>query len=217
MPWALVRRSEAAASGQARVARSCKREGVPGSPVVGGKITGYRAIAEEVGRLVARKLGQEEDRGSITQMRPLPGGHLDDLATYVERDLTPRATALGLDREQAQHLGSVYGSLAPSVLALAEGDPRLAERLCPTQPSIAAEIARAVGDEWATTLSDVLLRRTPIGLHACQGLDCLDATANLMTGLLGWTPAERDQQMAAYRREVEPMRRFTATSMSATA
>ena len=71
-------------------------------------------------------------------------GHLDDLDTYVERSLTPRATALGLDREQAQHLGSVYGSLAPSVLALAEGDPRLAERLCPTQPSIAAEIARRV-------------------------------------------------------------------------
>jgi len=195
-----------------------KREGISGLvSVVGGKITGYRAIAEEVGELVARKLGQEEDRGSITQLRPLPGGHLDDLDTYVDRNLAPRAAELGLDREQAQHLGSVYGSLAPSVLALAEADPRLAERLCPTQPSIAAEVVRAVADEWAMTLSDVLLRRTPIGLHACQGLDCLDVTANLMAGLLGWTLAERERQIAAYRSEIAPMRRFTSTTMSATA
>jgi len=37
------------------------------------------------------------------------------------------------------------------------------------------------------------------------------------TSLLGWTPSERLRQIAAYRSEVEPMRRFTSTSMSATA
>src|SRR5213079_2569338 len=59
-----------------------RRDGVPGVvSVVGGKLTGYRASAEEVGDLVARRLGQVDDRGliKITQQRPLPGGHLDDL------------------------------------------------------------------------------------------------------------------------------------------
>src|SRR5439155_6614462 len=131
-----------------------------------------------------RKLGQIEDRGSITQQRPLPGGHLDDLDAYVEQQLWPRASALGLDRGQARHLACVYGSLAPSTLALVEGQPWLAERVCPEQPSIAAELARAVRDEWAVTLGDVLLRRTPIGLHACQALDCLDRIADQMARLL---------------------------------
>ncbi|HEY3057708.1 MAG TPA: glycerol-3-phosphate dehydrogenase [Chloroflexota bacterium] len=193
-----------------------KREGVDGIvSVVGGKITGYRAIAEEVGRLVARKLGQVEDRGSITQWRPLPGGHLDDVERYVEQEVWPRAAQLGLAKDQAQHLASVYGSLAPTVLALAEKDRALAERLCPGQPSIAAELARAVTDELAVSLADVLLRRTLIGLRACQGLDCLDTIADHLGTLLGWDQAERARQIEDYRRELAPMRRFSATVAAA--
>jgi glycerol-3-phosphate dehydrogenase len=188
-----------------------KREGIDGIvSVVGGKITGYRAIAEEVGELVARKLGQLEDRGSITQQRPLPGGHLDEVESYVERELWSRAAAVGLDKAQAHHLASVYGSLAPTVLTLAERDARLAKRVCPSQPTIAAELCRAVGDEWAVSLGDVLLRRTMIGLQACQGLDCLDSIADHLTTLLGWDDAERARQVDAYRREIEPMRRFSS-------
>ncbi len=191
-----------------------RREGIDGIvSVVGGKITGYRAIAEEVGEFVARKLGQIDDRGSITQQRPLPGGHLDDVDAYVERQLWSRASQLGLDRGQAQHLGCVYGSLAPSILALAEQEPRLAERLCPEQPSIAAEIVRAVRDEWAVSLADVLLRRTPLGLHACQALDCLDTIAEHMARVVGWDAAKRARQVEAYRREIEPLRRFSTTAV----
>jgi len=190
-----------------------RREGIDGIvSVVGGKITGYRALAEEVGELVARKLGQVDDRGSITQQRPLPGGHLDDLEAYVERELWPRASSLGLDRVQAQHLGRVYGSLAPSVLQLAEGDPRMAERVCPDQPSIVAELARSIRDEWAVSLADVLLRRTPIGLHACQALDCLDHIAERVAHIVGWDAAEQQRQVDEYRREIEPMRRYTTTA-----
>jgi glycerol-3-phosphate dehydrogenase len=191
------------------------RDGAPGIvSVVGGKITGYRAIAEDVGKLVARKLGNTYVRRSPTELRPLPGGHLFDLDTYVEQHVVPRAAALALDRQQAQHLGSVYGSLAPRVLALAEADPTLAERVCPDQPSIGAELVRAVQDEWAVTLGDVLLRRTPIGLHAGQGLDCLDAIADRVGSLLGWDAPERARQVAAYRSEVEPMRRFSSGALA---
>jgi len=190
-----------------------RREGIEGIvSVVGGKVTGYRAIAEEVGELVARKLGQTDDRGSITQQRPLPGGHLDDVDAYVEQELWPRASQLGLDHGQAQHLGRVYGSLAPRVLQLAEQDPGLTERVCPEQPGILAELARCVRDEWAVSLGDVLLRRTPIGLHACQALNCLDRIAERMAHLVGWDSAEQARQMDAYRREIEPMRRYSAAT-----
>src|SRR5205823_6377415 len=51
-----------------------RRDGIPGIvSVVGGKITGYRAIAEEVGNLVARRLGHLGRGDSATQLRPLPG------------------------------------------------------------------------------------------------------------------------------------------------
>jgi glycerol-3-phosphate dehydrogenase len=121
----------------------------------------------------------------------------------------PRARALGLDREQADHLGSLYGSLAPSVLSRAESDPMLAERVCPHQPTIVAQLARAVADEWALSLGDVLLRRTPVGLDACQALDCLDGVGENVGRLLGWKAEERTRQIEAYQREIEPMRRFS--------
>jgi glycerol-3-phosphate dehydrogenase len=188
-----------------------RREGVQGIvSVVGGKITGYRAIAEEVGDLVMRKLGQPDGGAAhITRTRPLPGGRITNLQTYVRDEVWPRARAVGLDLQQAHQLGTIYGTLAPTVLARAEGDPRLAQRVCPHHPTIAAQIDRAVIDEWALSLGDVLLRRTSLGLEAGQALECLDDVAAHVGELLGWGAAEQARQIEAYRREIEPMRRFS--------
>ena len=65
--------------------------------------------------------------------------------------------------------------------------------------------------EWALTIGDALLRRTALGLAPCQGLDCIDAVAALMGRLLDWDDERRTREVAAYCREVEPMRRFSAT------
>jgi glycerol-3-phosphate dehydrogenase len=190
-----------------------RRDGVPGLvSVVGGKVTGYRAIAEEVGDLVARKLDWPDSRQSVTDSEPLPGGHLSDLESYVTQELWPRASALGLDRDQADHLGSIYGSLAPAVLARVEREPRLAHRVCPDEPTIAAQIQHSVEAEWARSLGDVLLRRTGLGLRACQALDCLDSVTEAIAPLLDWDDAEQRRQAEAYRRELEPMRRFSRAS-----
>jgi glycerol-3-phosphate dehydrogenase len=190
-----------------------KREGIGGIvSVVGGKITGYRAIAEEVGELVARKLGYLDDRGSITQQRPLPGGQLSDIDRYLQHDVWPRASQLGLDMNQASNLACVYGSLTPSILDMVEGDPALGQRIVADQPTILAELVRGLRDEWAISLSDVLLRRTPIGLHADQALPSVEHIAKLLAPLVGWDPAERERQVESYRREIEPMRRFSAAA-----
>lgn len=176
-----------------------RREGVSGLlSVVGGKITAYRDIAEEVTDTVMRKLGR---RGrSVTAMTPLPGGR--NGSGRGPNDL-PAATLAWLE--------SVYGSRDAEVLALLEADPTLARPLCPHHHGIAAEIALAVRHEWARTIGDVLLRRTALGFAACQGLDAVDRIADQMAHELGWDDARRAAEVAAYRREVEPMRRFSET------
>ena len=63
--------------------------------------------------------------------------------------------------------------------------------------------------EWAQTLGDVLLRRTTLGLTACQGLDCIDDVAARMGGLLGWDAGRQKAEVERYRAEIEPMRRFS--------
>jgi glycerol-3-phosphate dehydrogenase len=185
-----------------------EREGVPGLvSVVGGKITAYRGIAEEVGDLVARRLGRWAP--GYTDRRALPGGHLRDLRTHLQQELGPRAQSLGLNFSLAEHLVRLYGSEADSLLDLVEQDRSLATTLCPHGPTIAAQLVRAVQNEWACTLGDFLLRRGTLGFEPCQGLDCLDSLARHLGDLLGWDPSERATQIAAYRREIEPMRRFS--------
>jgi glycerol-3-phosphate dehydrogenase len=144
-----------------------RRDGIEGVvSVIGGKITAYRAIAEEVTNVVARRLGSKA------------------------RCRTSEARLPGADR-------------AP---AAAGGEP-----FCPHAPTTRDDIVRAVSEEWAMTLADVLLRRTAIGLAACQGLDRIDALADLVGGLLGWDVARRAAEVDAYRNEIAPMRRFSAT------
>ncbi len=190
--WAGVRalvREEGVSEGQVSRKHALfdheRRDGVAGVlSVLGGKITAYRAIAEEVTDLAVRKLGSEpgtrgpDQRGPMTATTPLPGAD---------------------------------GSREREIAAVAADDPSLARPLCPHHRGIAAEITHAVRREWALTIGDALLRRTAIGLGPCQGLDCVDAVAALMGRLLGWDAERRANEVAAYGRETGPMRRFSVT------
>ena len=163
--------------------------------VVGGKITAYRAIAEEVTDLVVERV---KARGrSTTAKQPLPGARDDGIAAPASVSAATWA-----------RLGSIYGSRAGRVLARAGDDGALLRPLCPHHAGVAAEVDHAVGTEWARTIGDVMLRRTMLGLAQCQGLDALDAVADRMAALLGWDAAQRRAEIDRYRREIEPMRRF---------
>ena len=157
-----------------------RRDGVAGVlSVVGGKITAYRAIAEEVTDLATRKIsahGFVVTGRASTASQPLPGAD---------------------------------GSRERAIAALAAGDASLAAPLCPHHEGVAAEIVHAVRSEWARTIGDALLRRTALGLAPCQGLDCIDAVAQLIGRLLGWDAERTKSEVAAYCGEVEPMRRFS--------
>jgi glycerol-3-phosphate dehydrogenase len=177
-----------------------KREGVEGIlSVVGGKITAYRAIAEEVVDAAGRRLSRYSP--SRTADDPLPGARPVDLAA--------RPGDLSLEAATRAHLTSIYGSRAREVLDLARADPSLAGPLCPHHRGIAAEVVHAVQSEWALTLGDVLLRRNTLGLSACQALDCVERVGDRMAAVLGWDQDRRRKEIEAYRREVEPMRRFS--------
>jgi glycerol-3-phosphate dehydrogenase len=177
-----------------------KREGVEGVlSVLGGKITAYRAIAEEVVDAVSRTLSSAAR--SRTADEPLPGARPADLAA--------RPGDLTLDATTRAHLTSIYGGRAREVLDLARADPSLATPLCPHHQGIEAEVVHAVQKEWAQSLGDVLLRRNALGLSACQALDCVERVADRVGAVLGWDQGRRRQEIDAYRQEVEPMRRFS--------
>jgi glycerol-3-phosphate dehydrogenase len=161
--------------------------------VLGGKITGYRAIAEQATDVACHRLGLA-DRRSVTAEAPLPGA-----MSWTEP--APTETA-------ARHCYGLYGSRAAEVLALARASPELGRPLSPRHADIGAQVVFGVRHEHCLMLPDFMKRRTLLGVAPDQGWDAAAPAAALMARELGWSAAERAQQLAAYRSEIDAARTF---------
>ncbi|WP_446047955.1 glycerol-3-phosphate dehydrogenase C-terminal domain-containing protein, partial [Streptomyces olivaceus] len=73
-----------------------------------------------------------------------------------------------------------YGTEAPEVRALAAEDPRLAERVLPDHPVTGAELLWALRHEGALDASDLLDRRTRIGLVPEDRAAAVEAVRDLV-------------------------------------
>jgi glycerol-3-phosphate dehydrogenase len=119
--------------------------------VAGGKLTTYRRIALDALERVRGELGlRRVDRRPF----PLPGARGPAPAFPVE-----------VDPEVEAHLRHLYGSRAGRVVTPAVEDPSLLERLHPDGPDIVAQARFSATDEWATSVEDVLRRRTTVALR----------------------------------------------------
>lgn len=156
--------------------------------VTGGKFTTYRQMAEDTVDVVMDRLGRRRSwRAGRSRTRRLP---LDGAAGQRPA------------RDDTHHrLSNRYGARVHEVKALIRDDPTLAEPLVPELRYLRAEAVYAIRHEMATTLTDVLARRTRAHLHdraACR--TAAHDVAALMAPELGWSTAEIDAQVAEYLR-----------------
>ena len=85
----------------------------------------------------------------------------------------------------------------------AAADQRLAGRLSAERPEVLAQVDHAVQVELATTVRDVLIRRTQVFFRdRDQGLTAAPAVAARMAELLGWGAERVAAELAAYAAEV---------------
>ena len=158
--------------------------------VTGGKLTTYRRMAADAIDAALHAL-DEPARPSRTKHLRLFGG--DGIAP-------PEAA---LEPSTHEHLTGRYGTEAEVVRALTVDDPDLAEPLVPGLPYLRAEARYAVQHEMARTLDDVLSRRTRARLLARDAsADAAVSVAELVGRDLGWSAAERDAQVSAYRASI---------------
>ena len=176
--------------------------------ITGTKLTCFRSLAEEVGDRVMRALGRRVP--SRTAELTLEG--LDDEAGKIEArtwmDVSEEMAATGLSRETLEILVETYGRGFARVLALLRKLPDGAERLCPRNPEIVAQLHHAVREEMAVSLQDFLLRRTGIGQSPCLGLDCFESVGRRMGELAAWSPRRLQAELEAYRAQVERSLKF---------
>jgi glycerol-3-phosphate dehydrogenase len=163
-----------------------EREGMPGLvTVLGGKITGYRAIAQEVTDLVCKKL--KHSGVCATAGTLLPG------AQNLGRAPIPASE----NPERAGHLRSIYGSRAAQIVSLAVTADELRQPIAEGYPDIAAQVLFAVRSEFCVRAVDFLYRRTLLGFTPDQGRKAVAKTVSLMADELGWSAARREEESAA--------------------
>jgi glycerol-3-phosphate dehydrogenase len=102
-------------------------------------------------------------------------------------------TCENISAETRAHLIAIYGSRALEIRDLVESSTKLGEVICPYTHAIGAEIIFAYEHELATTLADVLLRRTMIGLSADQGRSALPRASSVARRHFGWTALRTDE------------------------
>jgi len=155
--------------------------------VVGGKLTTFRSLAEDAVDAALEHL----DRPAL------------DCRTRDE--LLPGAVGFKGEESPGDRLARLYGARRDEILARAKEDPRLGEPLDPRTGVIGAEVAHALECELATTLADVLLRRTMVGLGPDAGVGPDRAMADLAVEALGWDRERADAEVTAYRRRIARM------------
>jgi glycerol-3-phosphate dehydrogenase len=172
--------------------------------IAGGKLTGFRKMAERTVDVVAKMLTPEVRRvfkDCFTDAITLSGGDFIDeevIPAFIDRLAKLYATH-GIQREQVQQLVDKYGSNTPRVLdslAATQADDPIQARLA------AAELAYCVREEMVTSLDDFFTRRTGrLYFERDTVQELFPAVEEMLAKLLNWTEAQRDKSEADFRKE----------------
>jgi glycerol-3-phosphate dehydrogenase len=160
--------------------------------ITGGKLTTFRRMA----KLAVDRIVEREGREAPCRTHEIPLG-----LPASDEDMLP---VRGVDVDTNSLFAHRYGHAARQVLELAGSDERLARRIVPELPDLLAEAPFAARNEQATSLADVLLRRTRLGILDARPLcapdgDAARAVAEAMAPELGWDPTRVDQEVRDWR------------------
>ncbi len=180
--------------------------------IAGGKLTTYRAMAEDlVDRVIARegsRLGWSP-APCRTAEEPLVGGEVAGFESYLEGAAPALEEGWNLSPAAARRLIETYGTEHVRVLGYALRDRNLLQPLASGCEVLRAEALYAAEEEMAVTLEDFMARRTTLMLFdPDHGLGAAAEAARLMGRVLGWRQGQRREQIEKYERAVERMMAF---------
>jgi glycerol-3-phosphate dehydrogenase len=161
--------------------------------VLGGKWTTYRAMAEDAINSVLQFLAMPAVP-CITMNHRLDGfegWHPNFWADLVQE--------YGVSRETAQRLSHKFGAAAKEVLNLTKVDPELNQPIVTGSFSVLAEVAYGVQEEMATSIEDILARRTGLQLFSWeQARVAAPAVGAVMARELGWSSGRQKAAVEEY-------------------
>jgi glycerol-3-phosphate dehydrogenase len=162
--------------------------------ITGGKLTTFRRMA----KMTVDALVERDGRYAPCRTAEIPLGQAvpADRLTRVE----------GVDPRAYEALASRYGHDAEGVLQIAGERGELAQPIVAGLPDLLAEAVYAVRHEQARSLTDVMQRRTRLGLLAGRALAREDApeparVAAAIATELGWDAGRTAAEVGAFKTE----------------
>jgi glycerol-3-phosphate dehydrogenase len=154
--------------------------------IAGGKLTGFRRMAQDALAAVAEVLGR--DVTMPEPLAPLPGGASADIGALTAEVGRRYALAAGV----ARRLVGLYGSEVYAVLG---------DRPTPlSESAFAEEVAWGVEVEGARNLEDLIYRRMRVAWFLPDEQEQIVAgAAALMARRVGWDDARRDAEIRQVR------------------
>ncbi|MCO7174781.1 glycerol-3-phosphate dehydrogenase/oxidase [Sporolactobacillus kofuensis] len=171
--------------------------------IAGGKLTGYRKMAERVVDEVTTQLERETGHhypSCQTVHAELSGGHFGGSANYLDliRKMIANGEKLGLTEEEAQELSQKYGTNTPILFELIRLNREEIKQYHLT-PFVFATIEYALTNEMAFSPVDYFTRRTGKLLFDIDWVEKWKRPIlNYMADRLSW----RKEQMEHYEQEL---------------
>jgi glycerol-3-phosphate dehydrogenase len=160
--------------------------------IVGGKLTTFRSLSQACVDLVFRKIGKDSPPCRTHEVQ-LPGATSKSVGNK-EEELISKWPSDVRDR-----LSAIYGARVAELATLCLTHPDLAEPLTNNSDAIAAEVVYSFESEFASTLSDSLLRRIMIGLSCDQGAGEVEAAARIAQTAFKWNEQRMNEELAHYQ------------------
>ena len=158
--------------------------------VAGGKLTGYRKMAEDtVSRFCSHFNIETRPLTDDQQNRPLPGGDFAGDLASLACSLMSKFSITGV---QSERMARLYGSEAIEILNLD------ASLLGAGGELIAGEVDWAVGKEAACSIEDIFYRRARLAIDCPNQVEkqqLINAIASRMSEKLGWDATKQQLEL----------------------
>ncbi|MEJ9212066.1 glycerol-3-phosphate dehydrogenase/oxidase [Bacillus smithii] len=175
--------------------------------IAGGKLTGYRKMAETVVDLVAKELASEEGKTfkpCQTRYLPISGGDVggsDHWPIFVTQ-MAKKAKQYGLKEEEGRRLAQLYGSNAEILYKIAsEYQKAPGEKLLPA--AIYAQLLYAIRYEMAVKPVDFFIRRTgSVFFDIKWAKKWREPVAATMAEIFQWDEETKESYMEELEKEI---------------
>lgn len=182
--------------------------------IAGGKLTGYRKMAERVVNVVAERMAKVDQdlKANTTTKIPLAGGSLENVAQVqnYKKEIRQKIEVIGLASYYPDYLVANYGKQAGLILDQMDQNSTNQE-----QAILMAELKYTLESELVSTSLDFFNRRTGrLYFNLPSILPNLDAVVSYMAEVLNWDIERIQKEKASVVEAVEWVSNFSPAKVA---